>query len=412
MKISDRLRKASSKLLVIVVDIDRLSGDEVREVFRLIKSVANFPNVTYLLAFDREAVCRMLEPMQGGTGEEYLEKIVQVPFELSNPNSTAIQQMMFKRLDAIFAATPDNLFHKDRWQTVFTALCRLIKTPRDAVRLTNSLSLSYGPVREEVDAVDFLVIEAVRVFIPQVYDLIRGNSEMFREPSWRSPPPPSAEDMKKFHTNWSEALTADGSITGTMLEPVKEILSAVFPNVEKSFRHPLFSRGSGDIGPMGRRICDNDAFPVYFYLSVPETSVSRAEMNALLSLTAEDLTRILTSQSHAKRIDRLSRVRATLEVLPDYARGLSPDQSIVLAKALFRAGDDLLKADRSMGPLSPPQAWLVSHTLKNTMLNLAVSKRFEVLEEAIRGSHRISAFVWVVDVLGQRAWEKWRDQEQ
>jgi predicted KAP-like P-loop ATPase len=85
MKISDRLRKASSKLLVIVVDIDRLSGDEVREVFRLIKSVADFPNVTYLLAFDREAVCRMHEPMQGGTGEEYLEKIVQVPFELPKP---------------------------------------------------------------------------------------------------------------------------------------------------------------------------------------------------------------------------------------------------------------------------------------------------------------------------------------
>jgi predicted KAP-like P-loop ATPase len=121
-KISDKLGAASSKLLVVVDDIDRLSGDEVREILRLIKSVADFPNVTYLLAFDREAVCRMLEPLQGGTGDEYLEKIVQVPFELPTPDSTALQQMMFKTLDAIMASTPDDLFHNDRWQSVFTAL--------------------------------------------------------------------------------------------------------------------------------------------------------------------------------------------------------------------------------------------------------------------------------------------------
>ena len=73
-QIGRKLQAASNKILVVVDDIDRLSGSEVREVFRLIKSVGDFPNVTYLLAFDREAVCRMLEPVQGGTGEEYLGK--------------------------------------------------------------------------------------------------------------------------------------------------------------------------------------------------------------------------------------------------------------------------------------------------------------------------------------------------
>ena len=400
-KISIKLGTASRKLLVVVDDIDRLSGDEVREIFRLIKSVADFPNVTYLLAFDREAVCRMLDPLQGGTGEEYLEKIVQVPFELPTPDSTALQQMMFKRLDAILAATPDDLFHKDRWRTVFTSLSRLIRTPRSVVRLTNALSLSYAPVRAEVDAVDFIAVEAVRVFFPQVYDVIRQNPQMFCEPSWRSPSLPSAEDLKKFHTNWSEALTAEGSIPNDELEPLKEILSASFPSVEKCFSHPLFGRGSGEAGAARRRICDPDAFPVYFYLSVPKTSISRVEMLALLSLSAEALTRVLISQSGEKRIDGTSRARATLEVLPNYARGLTADQSEVLTQALFRAGDQLLKADRFLGPLFPPQAWLLSNTMHRAMLNLDRAKRFGVIDEAICESTGVSAPVWLTQVLGE-----------
>ena len=43
-------------------------------MFRLIKAVASFPKVIYLLAFDRGVVCRALEEEQGSSGDKYLER--------------------------------------------------------------------------------------------------------------------------------------------------------------------------------------------------------------------------------------------------------------------------------------------------------------------------------------------------
>jgi predicted KAP-like P-loop ATPase len=36
-------------MLVSVDDIDRLTAEEIRQIFRLMKAVADFPKVTYLL---------------------------------------------------------------------------------------------------------------------------------------------------------------------------------------------------------------------------------------------------------------------------------------------------------------------------------------------------------------------------
>ena len=59
-----------------------LIAPEIRQMFQLVKLLGDFPNTIYLLAFDREVVVESLKSVQEGVGEEYLEKIVQIPFEL------------------------------------------------------------------------------------------------------------------------------------------------------------------------------------------------------------------------------------------------------------------------------------------------------------------------------------------
>ena len=96
------LRSQKKKLVIVVDDIDHLTADETRELFRLVKSVANFPNTIFILSFDREATARALDKFQEGKGEEYLEKIVQVPFELPLPDKVALRRMLTSRLDSIW----------------------------------------------------------------------------------------------------------------------------------------------------------------------------------------------------------------------------------------------------------------------------------------------------------------------
>ena len=172
--ITKALKEQQKRIWVIIDDIDRLTSDEIRQLFRLIKAVADFPNIVYLLAFDREVVVKAVEQMQDSSGEAYLEKIVQVPFELPLPDKTSLRKLLFERLQAILADIPDELFDQTYWGNVYLdGIEHFITTPRDIIRLTNTLSVTYPAVKGEVNPVDFIAVETLRVFCPLAYDIIR-----------------------------------------------------------------------------------------------------------------------------------------------------------------------------------------------------------------------------------------------
>ena len=62
--------------LVVIDNVDRLSDDEIRDVFRFIGAVMNLPNIVYLVAFDRNIVSKALEGLQHGGRERFLDKII------------------------------------------------------------------------------------------------------------------------------------------------------------------------------------------------------------------------------------------------------------------------------------------------------------------------------------------------
>ena len=227
-KIADALKKQGKRIVVIIDDIDRLTADEIRQLFRVIKAVADFPNVVYLLAFDKEVVIKALEEMQGMPGEAYLEKIVQVPFELPLPDKTSLRGLLFERLDAILVNTPNELFDQTYWGNVYLeGIDHFITTPRDIVRLANTLSVTYPAVEGEVNPVDFIAIETLRVFCPVVYDTIRKNRKAFAGHSNTSGYfGPGVDDLKSFHNSLLDRVQKEDK------EPIKRLLRRIFPKLE------------------------------------------------------------------------------------------------------------------------------------------------------------------------------------
>ena len=59
-EISKALKEGKQRYLIVIDDIDRLTPAEIREVFKVVKALADFPNVVYLLSFDREVVAQAL----------------------------------------------------------------------------------------------------------------------------------------------------------------------------------------------------------------------------------------------------------------------------------------------------------------------------------------------------------------
>lgn len=94
--------------------------------------MADFPNTIYILAFDYDVVVRALSKVQHGDGKEYLEKVIQVPFEIPAPSMKNIHDALFSKLNTILGDIPEDRWAKVTWAELFQfGLQKYIRSIRD-----------------------------------------------------------------------------------------------------------------------------------------------------------------------------------------------------------------------------------------------------------------------------------------
>lgn len=79
------LSDEKTRYLVLIDDLDRLDADEILRVIQLIRNIADFPNVVFLVAYDEDYVLKQLQGRIGETREDsqfYLQKIFTIPHYL------------------------------------------------------------------------------------------------------------------------------------------------------------------------------------------------------------------------------------------------------------------------------------------------------------------------------------------
>ena len=91
----------TTPVLVVIDDIERLTEDEISLVFRLVKANADFPNLIFLLLFQRETAVSALDKISSNQGQLFLEKIVQVGIDLPPPSPAAMNNLLFSRVNEI-----------------------------------------------------------------------------------------------------------------------------------------------------------------------------------------------------------------------------------------------------------------------------------------------------------------------
>lgn len=80
--ISDYLQSYGKIIPVLIDDMDRLSGEEIAEVLRLIRNTADFPNIVYITAYDKGYVEAQLQKRGIPNPGIYIEKFFSVEFAL------------------------------------------------------------------------------------------------------------------------------------------------------------------------------------------------------------------------------------------------------------------------------------------------------------------------------------------
>ena len=183
----DRLLKkignSGWRVLVVMDDLDRIQPNEMREMFRLVKGVADFPNTIYLLSFDHDAVVDAIadNPNNRERARKYLEKIIQMPMDLPPVNSVLLHDLFYKEVKCILEPIQPDQWEENYWRALFREVSDFIQTPRDMKRLLNSVGATYPMVQGEVNPMDFIAIQGIRTFTPSVYDAVAKNRQLFVE---------------------------------------------------------------------------------------------------------------------------------------------------------------------------------------------------------------------------------------
>lgn len=164
-KAEKALRQYEKRIIVILDDVDRLILAEILEVFKLVRLVARFPNVIYVIACDRDQVTSVLDH-QGGA--RYLEKIIQIPFNLPEVSRNKLEERAAAEIEAVLEGR--NLYDGLFFNILRSVVLPLIRNMRDVRRYTAAVRETVSALAGKVALADLLGLEAIRVFLPPTFD--------------------------------------------------------------------------------------------------------------------------------------------------------------------------------------------------------------------------------------------------
>ena len=274
------LKKSEKRLVVLIDDIDRLDKAEIHQMFKLVRLTGNFERVTYVLAFDEKMVAAALREKyaagKGDSGMKFIEKIVQVPLHLPPAYKEPLLKAIFAEIQRTLDIEEIELIERDASSIGYefqTSLGYALRTPRQVKRYANAIMFALPVLKEEVCISDLLLIEAIRVFYPDLYELIRDNYEAFL--SGES----TLGTRDKDRTSVLVQITKDIEGEGCQ-RAIKHLVGQLFPRAEG---HGSYGDEWEKIWAGEKRICSRAYFRRYFTYGVPQGDISDIDFNAFVT---------------------------------------------------------------------------------------------------------------------------------
>jgi predicted KAP-like P-loop ATPase len=358
-EIAQDMRELRSPILVVLDDLDRLTPQEVIEVFQLIKANGDFPNLIYLLLCERKTVETNIEAALKVTGHDYLKKIVQIPFNVPMIDAARVRQVFLERLNSLlFAYVAPAQFAEKRWANVFwSGLHAYFRTLRDVNRFTSALAFRISSLTAdgvfEVNAIDLIVLEAIRLFEPDVYSELQRSKEILT--SSERPDNPLAESRSKAILSIIEAGSADRR--GDLREMVRHL----FPSAEWALGGTQYAREFGEHWYRDLRICSAKMFDRYFRSALSDAELSQGSVQRLLLArrNREEL------RSELQSLHSRGLLSAAMEELGVHEDEIQADEVAPFVTAIFDVSDFL--SDDNRGMFDVPMPWRIGHLVRKAL---------------------------------------------
>ena len=311
-KIRCQLGAFSSPFVVLIDEVDRLDDQEIKVICQLVRSVMDFPNISYVLAYDSERVIQAL----GATstfaateaserrerGRSYLEKIVQFAFPLPIAFDNEIIGLLNAEVSS-FAdelELPEHWGSEERYQELLRKLVpKIIATPRDVKKVAGTYRVVAGAARGEVDWIDLLGLCALMVKAPQTTERIRAEPDAVV-----SNPITFAGDFS-LESNQEEAAKQRHKFVNPEEEggePIRSLLAHLFP---------MLSSGGAYRDPPPNAICLRRPLLVVLRYGLLPGETPREEIEQFLQGSQSDM------EEYLKNLIGRGQIGAFLDRLED-----------------------------------------------------------------------------------------------
>lgn len=357
-KLAKMIIRKKLRLVVFIDDIDRLSKDEILSLLKIIRVNADFPNCIYVLALDYEVVSNIIGSHEFGiSGYDYLNKIIQINLSLPAHDPELIRKYIVNDLSSycdsqnMLALTKQFVDGAKHWHSIQEAgLWSMICSLREAKRFLNVVkylfSILWNNSTMEVNTLDLLSIEALRLYDPSSYEYVKSNEELFC--NTQRGLFENKEDAVKRHTElykkWVSTINEDKK------SPVLKLLQVLFPQL-KNYEPNVFGYidydESDDIRNL--RINTKEHFAKYFSFDFERTGDCVTQQDIEILVNSQDYDKLkdilrkhIETNSLAQLLRRLSNeisaevlesksFEALLQVLFDVSDTVSYDYNRVFA---------------------------------------------------------------------------------
>jgi hypothetical protein len=396
--LASALLKLNCRIVVAIDDVDRLEPTEVAELLRLVRSVADFPNISYLLCYDAPTLGKAIEQATGvASGAAYLEKIVQTEVAVPRPESFALRRWFSGELQKFAECDERRVPYLQ--QVIDETGGRTFDSARAVVRVLDSLRFFWPSLRGRVDLPDLVWLRMIAVGAPSLHRWIEEYLVAYAALS-AGRVHISEVERNAVAKRLDKALEDAGlSWKEQRFELERHLPGVKFHTYNNDKDERLFAKSEGPSHfkiAQDRRLASASHSRIYFSLVEPPDSVTELDIVALHDAARDSVNAVsflLMTMGQEKGDAGASKAEKLLDQLRYVDKDLIhgwPIEAIVMGLA---NAADTLAADASGDDWGYPRVW---YLLKDFLKRLSVSlpeERWTNLIVAVFTSSTSIAFV-------------------
>jgi hypothetical protein len=269
-----------------------------------------------------------------------------------------------------------------------------LSTPRKAKLYGNTLMFSLPILKGEVNPVDLMLIEAIRVFCPNLYDAIRKNKHYF-----------TGVIHDSFYSNNDKERDIIRSLIETALNSAGiidksgyiSLLKNMFPKLQAVYGNMHFGDDWYEKWNMDQRICSENYFNRYFTYSIPNYDISDRDIIGMVADCKNYEGKMERGKNPLAEFLNKSNSEVIIKKLRYKANQFSSEESIFLATALSFECDLYPNPDTLCNWTVPfvQAAMLISNLVQNLASEDRVNLACDCILKASLVDFKLEIFKWL-----------------